>query len=186
MGAGLAQQWVESSEDESDLGGLVNCWKSIKFNVMSLWDTNPAFIGFPQSTMSNRKFPFFSSVLPMIMGFSTYPGHFMLWSSNTRICSASGCDRVVWQRGTTSGMCWGDSRTYTLSAIYVQLLPDTRCISWLPYLLLMANLFFWDPSLGKNQKRTKCLSSDFNFWDIFRHHDDKKCLKIQVNQKRVF
>lgn len=56
------------------LGGLVNCWKSIKVNVMSLWDTKPAFIGFPQSTMSNRKSLFSSSVLPMIMGFSTYLG----------------------------------------------------------------------------------------------------------------
>lgn len=52
MSAGLAQQWVESTEDESDLEGLVNCWISIKVNVMSLWDTKPAFIGFPQSTMS--------------------------------------------------------------------------------------------------------------------------------------
>lgn len=53
MSAGLAQQHVEGTGDESDLGRLGNCWVSIKVNVMSLWDTKPAFIGFPQSTMSN-------------------------------------------------------------------------------------------------------------------------------------
>lgn len=53
MSAGLAQQQVGSTEDESDLGGLVNCWMSIKVDVMPLWGTKPAFIGFPQSTMSN-------------------------------------------------------------------------------------------------------------------------------------
>lgn len=53
MSTGLAQQHVEGTGDESDLGRLGNCWVSIKVNVMSLWDTKPAFIGFPQSTMSN-------------------------------------------------------------------------------------------------------------------------------------
>lgn len=38
MSAGLAEQQVESTEDESDLGGLDNCWISSKVSVMSLLD----------------------------------------------------------------------------------------------------------------------------------------------------
>ena len=69
-----------------------------------------------------------------------------LWSGKAGVHSALGGKRIVRHRGTASGTGREGSGTCSLPAAEVQLLPDARCIAWLPCSLIVArrlHSFVW-------------------------------------------
>lgn len=92
-------------------------------------------IGLPQSIVSNWISPFSPSVFLMIIGFNTYVG--ISCSGAVTLASALLLEVTEWTDREIQLQEHVEEATEP--APCVQLFPDARCISWLPYLLIMAH-----------------------------------------------